>query len=120
MRRCIRLFAFLSVACFSLSTARAEFDSSGSQAGPVQIQANRPQQGMNYDLAKVLMRLNGAPAGTVVIDVSGDIALINLKFIVAPPVRPVKPKPGPPRKPVPKRRKAPLLDPAKYISSGDW
>ena len=119
MRRFVPLFLGVLVTSFGLSTARGEFDLSGSQAGPGQVQANRPPQAQNLDYAKLLKLIgNGAPAGTVIIDVSGDA--IVMKLVAGPPVRPVKPKPGPPRKPPVRPRRTPLLDPAKYISSGDW
>ena len=118
MRRFVPLFACFSVMALGLSTARGEFDSSGSQAGPVQLQANRPPQAQNLDYARLLKLVTAPPAGVVVIDVSGDTVLVRV--VGAPPARLVKPKPGPMKKPVPKPRKAPRFDKAEDLGVNDW
>ncbi len=119
MRRFLPLLACFSLTTFALSTAHGEFDASGSQAGPVQIQANRPRQAQNLDYAKLLRLINAAPGGAV-IEIDGGDLIINLKVIVAPPGRPAKPKPGPAKKPVPKPRQVPRFGNAADFDAHDW
>jgi hypothetical protein len=84
MRRFLPLLACFSLTTFALSTAHGEFDASGSQAGPVQIQANRPR---------------------AVLVIKGDL-MLKLKAMVAQ-FPPAKPNPAPVKKPVPKPRQTP-------------
>jgi hypothetical protein len=118
MRRFFPLFACFSLTAFGVHTARGEFDASGSQAGPVQIQANRPRQNQDLEFAELLRLLNGAPGGAVIIDVSDDTILMRL--VAAPPGRPVKPKPGPAKKPVRKPRQTPRRGNGEDFGARDW
>jgi hypothetical protein len=118
MRRFLPLLACFALTAFGVSAAHGEFDASGSQAGPVQIQANRPRQAQNLDYARLLKLLNGAPGNAVIIDVSDETIL--MRFIAAPPGRPVKPKPGPAKKRVPKPRKTPRFDNAEDFNAHAW
>jgi hypothetical protein len=117
MRRFLSLFAWFALTAFGVSRAHGEFDASGSQAGPVQIQANRPRQAQNLDYTRLLKLINAPPGAVLVID--GDF-IINLKVIVAPPGQPAKPKPGPAKKRVPKPRKTPRFDKAEAVNAHDW
>jgi len=113
MRRFLPLFACFSLTAFGVSTAHGEFDASGSQAGPVQIQANDLRQYDDLEFAK-LLRLINTPGIVPVINVFGCPGALP------PPRRPVKPKPGPMKKPVPKPRKAPRFDKAEDLGVNDW
>jgi hypothetical protein len=98
---------------FGVSTARGEFDASGSQAGPVQIQANQPRQNQDLEFAK-LLRLINTPGAVPVINA------FSCPGALPPPRRTVKAKPGPMKRPVPKPRKAARIDKAEDLSADDW